>query len=103
VTLNPAHAAIATLYLRSTYRTSPQPTMYFRPGDQGAWQALPTTAGGFDVRVASFKGAGQYLLLKATGKAKDSSGFPVLPVALLGVVILLATVVLVVRLRAAGE
>ena len=105
VTLDPAHGAQATLYLRATSQRTPQPSMYYRPDATAPWQSLPTSSGGFDIRVASFRGAGQYVLaLTATAKADDGgSGTPVLPLVLVGLLVLLVAVVLLVRLRARPE
>lgn len=105
VTMDPKYAAIATLYLRSTSQAQPQPTVWFRPAAGGALTALQTTAGGLDVRVASFRGAGQYVLLKSTAAAasRKGSGVPVLPLVLLGVLVVLAVAVLAVRMRAAPD
>jgi hypothetical protein len=95
-------AAVATLYLRATSQEQPQPTMYYRPSPSGEWKALSTTAGGLDVRVASFVGAGDYVVARAPSK-DDGGGAPVLPLVLVGVLVLLVGVVLVVRLRASTE
>ena len=105
VTLDPAHAAIATLYLRSTSRATPQPTLYFRTAEGSTWQALQTTAGGFDIRVAAFKGAGQYLLLRPDSAGSTSSSSPLQSLAVVGgaVVLSVLAVVLVVRLRSPAE
>jgi len=104
VTMDPLHAAIATLYLRSTDRSTPQPNMYYRAAAADAWQALQTTAGGFDVRVAAFKGPGEYQLFRAPQAAAEKKGrSPVLAVVIVGIVVLLGAVVLVIRLRAAPE
>ena len=101
VTVDPAHAAVATLYLRSTDRASPQPTVWFRADAAAAWQALQTSAGGFDVRVAAFQGPGQYQLFRVPGAKKQGTS-PVLPIVVVGVVVGVGVVVLVVRLRAAA-
>lgn len=103
VTLDPSHAAIATLYLRATDRRTPQPTMYFRPSAAGPWQALQTSAGGVDVRVAAFKGVGDYQLFRAPTTGKKGGGNGALPLVLVGILVLLGAVVLVIRLRAAPE
>jgi hypothetical protein len=104
VTLDPSHAAIATLYLRATDRKTPQPTMYYRPSAAGPWQVLQTSAGGVDVRVAAFKGAGDYQLFRTpTPAGKKSGGNRALPLVLVGILVLLGAVVLVVRLRSAPE
>lgn len=97
-------AAIATLYLRATSQKKPQPDMYYRPTGTAAWQRLSTSAGGFDVRVAGFKGAGQYVvaLTPAAAGGKGSS-VPVVPLVLVGLLVVVVGVVLVVRLRAGGE
>jgi hypothetical protein len=101
VGFDPVHGANATLYLRATSQRTPQPGMYFRPDAQAAWTALPTTSGGLDIRVASFKGKGEYVLaLAAAVKAKAGGGAPVLPLVLVGILVVLAAVVLVVRLQA---
>lgn len=103
VTVDPVHAAIATLYLRSVDRSTPGPTMYYRAGADAAWQALQTSAGGFDVRVAGFKGPGQYQLFRPPATKAKGGGAPVLPLVLVGILVLLGAVVLVVRLRASDE
>ncbi len=97
-------AAIATLYLRSTSQKKPQPTMYYRATKTDAWRALPTTAGGFDVRVASFVGAGEYVvaLPSSAGGGGKGSSVPLVPLVLVGLLVVLVGVVLVVRLRSAG-
>jgi hypothetical protein len=104
VTLDKKYAAIATLYLRATSQRAPQPTMYYRPAAGAAWTALGTTAGGLDIRVSSFPGAGQYVLAKAgtAAAANAGSGMPVLPIVLVGVLVVLAAAVVVVRLRSAA-
>jgi hypothetical protein len=98
-------AAIATLYLRSTSQRKPQPTMYYRAASTAAWRALPTSAGGFDVRVASFLGAGEYVVARppSSGAGASGSSVPVLPLVLVGILVVLVGVVLVVRLRAGGS
>jgi hypothetical protein len=104
VTLDPTHGAQATLYLRATSQRTPQPGMYYRPTGSAPWQALATSSGGFDIRVASFKGAGQYVLaLLPTADPKHGGGTPVLPLVAVGVLVLLVAVVLLVRLRARSE
>ena len=103
VTLNPKYGGTATLYLRATSQRQPQPTMYYRADGSASWQQIPTTAGGLDIRVASFRGPGHYLLAVApTEKAKSGGGVPVAPLVLLGVLVALVAVVLVVRLRASS-
>jgi hypothetical protein len=104
VTLDKKYAAIATLYLRATSQARPQPTMYYRPAAAAAWTPLGTTAGGLDIRVSSFLGAGQYVLARAgtAAAARSSSGVPVLPIVLVGVLVVLAGAVVVVRLRSAA-
>jgi hypothetical protein len=103
VTFDPVHGANATLYLRSTSQGIPQPNMYYRSDGSASWTALATTSGGLDIRVASFKGKGQYALALAASTKAKSGGAPVLPLVLVGVVVLLVAVVLVVRLRARPE
>jgi hypothetical protein len=100
VTLDPTHGAQATLYLRSTSQRQPQPGMWFRAGSDAAWQPLGTAAGGFDVRVSSFKGPGEYVLALAPTAKSSGGGVPVVPLVLLGVLVVLVAVVLAVRLRA---
>lgn len=104
VTLTP-EAALATMYLRATSQKTPQPDMYYRPTASSPWQALKTTAGGFDVRVVSFKGAGEYVVAHPSVAKKSSGGggVPVLALVLVVVLVVLGAVVLVVRLRAAPE
>jgi hypothetical protein len=99
VTLTAA-AAISTLYLRSTSQKTPQPTMFFRATPTEAWTRLKTDAAGLDVRVASFRGQGQYVVAFEAVAAKKGGGAPVLPLVLVGILVLLVGVVLVVRLRA---
>lgn len=100
VTLTP-QASIATLYLRATTARQPGPVMYHRAAQGEPWKPLTTSRGGQDVYVASFTGPGEYAL--AFAPAKGSSGTPVLPLVLGGVLALLVVVVLVVRLRASGQ
>ncbi|MGZ6804712.1 MAG: hypothetical protein ACXVFU_16840 [Nocardioidaceae bacterium] len=100
VTLTP-QASIATLYLRATTARQPGPTMYRRAAAGSPWTPLATSRGGQDVYVAAFPGPGQYVL--AFTAAKGSSGTPVLPLVLGGLLTLLVVVVLVVRLRASGS
>jgi hypothetical protein len=105
VEMNPKYAAIATLYLRATSQSQPQPTMWFRAGPSDAFAPLATSAGGLDVRVASFRGAGEYVLVRTAAAAGSGGGssVPVLPIVLLGVLVLLAAVVFVVRMRATPD
>ncbi|MFN2540200.1 MAG: hypothetical protein ABR549_18885 [Mycobacteriales bacterium] len=103
VSLNPKYGGTATLYLRSTSQRTPQPAMYFRTDGTAPWSPLATTAGGFDVRVASFRGAGQYVLALAATAKSSGGGVPVLPLILLGILVALTAVVMVVRLRARAE
>jgi hypothetical protein len=103
VAFDPVHGANATLYLRSTSQGIPQPNMYFRPDGSAPWTALATTSGGLDIRVASFKGKGQYVLALAVATKAEGGGTPVLPLVLVGLVVVLVAVVLVVRLRARPE
>ena len=104
VGFDPVHGANATLYLRSTSQGLPQPNMYYRPDGTSPWTGLATTSGGLDIRVASFKGKGQYVLaLAVAAKPDGGGGTPVLPLVLVGLVVVLAAVVLVVRLRARPE
>lgn len=95
-------AAIATLYLRATSQRTPQPTMYYRPSTAAAWRPLATTAGGLDLRVASFVGAGEYAVARVPSKNSAGGKRPVLPLLLIGALVLLSAVVLAVRLRAGG-
>jgi hypothetical protein len=95
-------AAIATLYLRSTSQRTPQPTMYYRPTTDAAWRPLTTTAGGLDLRVASFVGAGEYAVARVPSKDGGGGKRPVLPLLLIGALVVLSAVVLAVRLRAGG-
>lgn len=98
----------ATMYLRATDQVQPQPRMFYRAQPTDPWRELHTTPGGLDIRVASFLGPGQYVLARLPAdlqqKAKGSgSGVPVVPLVLLGILVVLGAVVMVVRLRAAGE
>jgi hypothetical protein len=103
VTLTPT-ASIATMAMRATSQKTPQPNVYFRPAPAAAWVPVATSSGGFDVRVATFKGAGYYVLAHPpAAHTKGSGGVPVLPLALGGVLVLLVGVVLVIRRRADAQ
>lgn len=93
-------ASLATLYLRATTARQPPPVMEHRSSRTDAWTALKTSRGGADVYVSSFVGAGEYALAFTT-QAAHGGGLGA-PYVVLGVVLLLAVVVVVVRLRAAG-
>ncbi|MCU1601168.1 MAG: hypothetical protein JWO22_1877 [Frankiales bacterium] len=104
VSLDKQYLSIATMYLRATDQKTPQPRMFYRPSAGSAWQPLGTSAGGLDIRVSNFLGPGDYLLARLPADLpKKGGGVPVVPLVLLGVLVVLGAVVLVVRLRAAGE
>jgi hypothetical protein len=93
-------AALATLYLRATTTRQPGPTMQFRSSASVPWKALQTSRGGQDVYVASFTGPGQYALAFAPPAKSRGGGVPVLPVVLVGIFVVLAGIIVVIRLRA---
>jgi hypothetical protein len=104
VTVNETYAGTSTLYLRATNQRQPQPVMYFRPDPTSTWTRLDTTSSGLDVRVAGFRGPGQYVLIDVPKAASSSGGgTPLLPLVLVGILVVLVAVVMVVRLRAAAE
>ncbi len=92
-------AALATIYLRATTARQPAPVMEHRAAAGQPWQPLHTSRGGADIYVASFPGTGQYALAFGTSPARSTSGLPLLPLVLGGVVVLLGVVVVVIRLR----
>ncbi len=96
-------AALATLYLRATSAKQPPPAIIFRSEQAQPWKALKTSRGGQDFYVTAFPGPGEFAVAFADVAAKDDDTFPVLPVVLGGVLVLLVAVVLVVRLRSAPE
>jgi hypothetical protein len=93
-------AALATLYLRATTSRQPGPTLQYRPSAAAPWKPLQTARGGQDVYVASFTGPGQYALAFTTATGSEQGGLPVLPIALVALLVALAGVVLIIRLRA---
>jgi hypothetical protein len=93
--------AIASLYLRALDGSDGW-VMEYRPLHTDPWQQLETSRGGTDSHVASFKGAGEYALSKAT-TAKSKGGIPLLAWLLGGGVALLTLLILSIRLRAAPE
>ena len=101
VTVDPQAAALATLYLRATSSRQPGPVVEHRAAVGQPWTALDTSRGGLDVYVVALVGPGDYALAYPTARAgAASAGFPLLPVALGGAVVLAVGVVLVVRRRA---
>lgn len=103
VTVDKQYLSIATMYLRATDQVTPQPRMFYRPSSDAPWQKLSTSSGGLDIRVSNFLGPGDYLLARLPGdRPAQGGGLPTAPLVLLGVVVVLGSVVLVVRLRAAG-
>ncbi len=95
-------AQLSTIYLRATTTRQPPPVLVHRAGASGSWQSLSTSRGGQDFYVAAFAGPGQYAVAFRAG-AGGSSGLPVLPLVVGGVLLLLVVAVVVVRLRAPAD
>lgn len=93
-------ASLASLYLRATSSRQPGPVMEHRAAPGQPWTALDTSRGGLDVYVAALVGPGDYALAFRSAGGSPTGGFPVLPVALGGGVVVLVGIVLVLRRRA---
>lgn len=91
-------AALATITMRATSSEQPAPTIYYRPAAGEPWQALKTARAGTEIYAASFPGPGQFQVVFPAAAEDERS---VLPVVLVGLVVALAVVVVVIRLRAA--
>ena len=97
VTITP-RAALASLSLRATTGVKPGPVLEYAPSPRGRYRALATSQAGQDAYVAAFVGPGRYVL--AFGTAHAAAGRSPLPIVLGGLVLVLALVIAVVRLRA---